>query len=297
MELMRAEGVCFTYSGSPVLKGVSFSVEKGRVASLLGPNGSGKSTLLKVLLGIRRPEKGSVLFEGKPLARMSARELARRIAYVPQTHRMTFAYSVLDVVLMGRTPHKPFFSKPGKEDNDIALHCLDRLSISHLKDRSYTEVSGGERQLALIARALTQGADTLIMDEPANGLDFGNQIRLLDRVADLAGDGYTFVMSTHFPDHALWIADQVIMLEKGTVVADGSPAEVMDEEAVCRLYNTEVSIFKVNGGLMTCLPRSVLNSGARGASRPGPGRPRGAAGLPGRNGGVRKGPGRDNLGL
>ncbi len=259
--MIRAEGVSFSYSGSPVLKDICLSVEKGRILSLLGPNGSGKSTLLKVLLGMYRPAAGTVLFEGKPVARMARGELAKRIAYVPQTHRMAFAYRVLDVVLMGRTPHKPFFSRYSKKDEEIALHCLDRLSISHLKDRSYTEVSGGERQLTLIARALTQGADTLIMDEPANGLDFGNQIRLLDQIADLARDGYTFIKSTHFPDHALWIADRVVMLQKGVIVADGEPSGVMDEEAICSLYNTEVNIIKINGSMRTCIPRSVMRNG------------------------------------
>lgn len=265
--MIRAEGVSFSYSGAPVLRDVSLSVERGRVVSLLGPNGSGKSTLLKVLLGIYRPAKGSVLFEGKPVARMAAKELARRVAYVPQTHRMAFAYRVLDVVLMGRIPHKPLLSRYSKQDVEIALCSLDRLSISHLKDRSYTEVSGGERQLTLIARALTQGADTLIMDEPANGLDFGNQIRLLDQIARLARDGYTFVQSTHFPDHALWIADRVVMLQRGTVVADGSPDDVMDEPSVCRLYNTEISLLNVDGRLKTCLPRFIAGNGRKAKPR------------------------------
>lgn len=256
--MMRTDRVSFSYSGSPVLREISLSVEKGRVISLLGPNGSGKSTLLKVLLGICRPDEGSVLFEGQPLSRMRPRDLAKRIAYVPQTHNMTFAFSILDVVLMGRIPHKSIFSRYSRKDKETALYYLDRLSISHLRDRSYTEVSGGERQLALIARALTQGADTLIMDEPTNGLDFGNQIRLLDQIANLSHDGYTFVMSTHFPDHALWIADRAIMLKSGTVVADGFPSQVINEEAVCGLYDTEVSIVAVEGGLRTCLPRGVV---------------------------------------
>ena len=263
MELIRADGVDFSFSGSPVLKDVSLSVERRRIVTLLGPNGSGKSTLLKVLLGIYRPQKGTVFLEGKPIARIAPKELAKRLAYVPQTHRTAFSYRVLDVVLMGRTPHKAFFSRNSKKDEQIALHCLDRLSISHLRERRYTEVSGGECQLTLIARALAQGADTLIMDEPASGLDFGNQIRLLDQITRLASDGYTFVLSTHFPDHALWVADRVVMLQGGSVVADGTTDDVMSEEAVCRLYNTDVSILEVNGGLKTCLPRSVLTNGCR----------------------------------
>jgi iron complex transport system ATP-binding protein len=161
-------------------------------------------------------------------------------------------------------PYHSMFSTYSSDDLHIAETAMARLDILHLKGRPYTEISGGERQLALIARALTQGADTLIMDEPANGLDFGNQIRLLSQIADLAGDGYTFVMSTHFPDHALWIADHVIMLQKGSVVADGKPDEVMSEKAIFKLYNTEVSIFTFNGSVVTCVPRSVLRKGRNG---------------------------------
>lgn len=266
VELIKAQGVSFSYSGVRVLEDISLSVERGRIISLLGPNGSGKSTLLKLLLGLYSPEGGKVLLEGKPVMRMAPKELAKRIAYVPQTHRMAFAYRVLDVVLMGRTPHKPFFSRYSKEDEGIALRSLERLSISHLKDRSYTEVSGGERQLTLIARALTQGAEILVMDEPANGLDYGNQIRLLDQIADLSRDGYTFIKSTHFPNHALWIADHVVMLQNGRIVADGRPGDVMNEEAICRLYGTKISILNVNGGVKTCLPRSILNGRRRSGS-------------------------------
>jgi iron complex transport system ATP-binding protein len=205
-----------------------------------------------------------VLLAAAPLPVYPRHELARRVAYVPQVHREAFAYTVEDVVLMGRMPYLSFFSTTSARDREIALASMERLDILHLKDRAYTEVSGGERQLALIARALTQGADTLVMDEPANGLDFGNQIRLLDQIASLARDGYTFVMSTHFPDHALWISDHVVMLQKGLVVADGDPDTVMSEEAIFRLYNTEVSIFTFNGSSATCIPRSVLRKGRNG---------------------------------
>ncbi len=261
MELIRAENVTFGYTPMPVLRDVSLSVKRGEILSLLGPNGSGKTTLLKVLLGIYRPRRGTVLFEGKPLLQMGLKALARRIAYVPQFHRTVFAYNVQDVVLMGRTSHKSFFAPYSRQDKDIALQALERLSISHLREKIYTEISGGERQLTLIARALAQGADTLVMDEPANGLDYGNQIRLLDQIVSLAEDGYTFIKSTHFPNHALWIADRVVMLKEGSVLADGKPREVMDEETVCRLYNTEIRILAVNGNLRTCMPRSLVKEG------------------------------------
>jgi len=258
MELIRTENISFAYSDGPVLADVSVSVKQGEIISLLGPNGSGKTTLIKVMLGIYRPRLGAVFFEGKSMLEITPREIAKRIAYVPQFHRMVFAYRVLDVVLMGRLPHKPFFFRYSQADRDAALCALERLSISHLKDKRYTEVSGGERQLILIARALAQGADMLIMDEPANSLDFGNQIRLLDEITKLAQEGYTFVKSTHFPDHALWIADRVIMLQQGAVIADGRPDDIMNDESICNLYNTRITIIRIDDRVRTCVPRSIL---------------------------------------
>ncbi|NJL59788.1 MAG: ABC transporter ATP-binding protein [Desulfobacteraceae bacterium] len=162
---------------------------------------------------------------------------------------------------MGRTPHKSFFSRYSKLDKETAFHAMEKLSVLRLKDKNYTEISGGERQLVLIARALAQGADTLVMDEPATSLDFGNQIMLLDRISRLAQEGYTFIKSTHFPDHALWIADRVIMLQNGAVIANGRPDEIMDEETVCRLYNTEIAIVGIGKGVKTCVPQSLIRKG------------------------------------
>ena len=258
MELIRAENISFSYSNAPVLANVSVSVKRGEIISLLGPNGSGKTTLIKVMLGIYRPQCGTVFFEGRSMLKITSRELAKRIAYVPQFHRMVFAYKVMDVVLMGRLPHKPFFFRYSQDDRGKAVQAMERLSISHMKDKRYTEVSGGERQLILIARELTQGADTMIMDEPANSLDFGNQIRLLDEIRKLSLEGYTFIKSTHFPDHALWIADRVIMLHHGAVIADGRPDDIMNDETICNLYNTLITIIRINDRVRTCIPRSIL---------------------------------------
>lgn len=258
MELIRTDNISYGYSDTPVLTHVSISVQQGEIISLLGPNGSGKTTLIKLILGIYRPLCGTVFFEGRSMLDITARELARRIAYVPQSHRMVFAYKVMDVVLMGRMPHKSFFFRYSDQDREAALHSLERLSISHLRDKRYTDVSGGERQLILIARALAQGADTLVMDEPANSLDFGNQIRLLDEIQKLAREGYTFIKSTHFPDHALWIADRVILLQNGTLIADGPPDDIMNDDSIGRLYNTRISILCTESGIKTCFPRSMI---------------------------------------
>lgn len=257
MALITVNHVTYRYTRRPVLNDISLSFSPGEVVSLLGPNGSGKTTLLKLLIGLYPTQKGQVLLEGRSVSAIPSKQLARRMAYVPQVHRLSFDYRVLDVVLMGRMPHKPFFFRYGDADEKAALKALERLAIIHLKDRSYTAVSGGERQLILIARALVQGADIFIMDEPVNGLDYGNQIRLLGRIADLARDGYTFIKTTHFPDHALWISDRVIMLNAGQVIADGSTEEVITKVNLYKLYNIPVNVLKIKGGGRICVPETL----------------------------------------
>ncbi|WP_321413196.1 ABC transporter ATP-binding protein [uncultured Desulfobacter sp.] len=259
MSFLCIDHVTYGYGETPVLNDINLTLEKGEVVSLLGPNGSGKTTLLKVLLGLCRPQKGEVRLEGRPVRHMNAKALARRVAYVPQTHKISFAYRVIDVVLMGRMPHKPFFFRYSKQDEDQALEALEQLSIAHLKDRPYTEVSGGERQMTLIARALAQGADILVMDEPVSGLDYGNQIRLLAQIATLADNGYTFIKTTHFPEHAVWISDRVVMLKKGRLLANGDALEVVNEENLYLLYNTDIGMANLDEGLRVCVPRTMLD--------------------------------------
>lgn len=255
--LLVAENISFGFPEKPVLRDISLSVRRGEIISLLGPNGSGKTTLLKTLLGLYRLDKGQVLFEGRAISSLHRMALARSIAYVPQIHRASFAYSVIDVVLMGRIPHKTFFSRFSPKDMEIAEAALDKLSILHLRDRPYTRISGGERQLTLIARAMTQGAHTFIMDEPANGLDYGNQIKLLEGLIDLCDEGYTFIKSTHFPDHALWVADRVIMLKEGRIIADGPPDDVITSENLFELYGREVDIHSLRESFKVCIPRKI----------------------------------------
>ncbi len=255
MTLMRMEDVTFSYTGKTVLNRITLSVNRGEILSLLGPNGSGKTTLLKMMIGLLSPGSGQIYLEDQRLNEIPPRELARRIAYVPQIHRTAFAYRVLDVVLMGRLPSKPFFFRYSREDRAIALRALEQLSIEHLKDRSYTEISGGERQLTLIARALTQGADTFVLDEPVNGLDYGNQIRLLKQIADLARSGYTFIQTSHFPEHAIWISDRVLMLKDGQMMADGATDDVVNEKNLHRLYNTSIHVVEAEKGIRVCVPR------------------------------------------
>lgn len=255
--LIKVDRVSFAYSRKTVLNNISFTIAEGEVVTLLGPNGCGKSTLIKVMLGLLSPLSGRIIFNGENIAHMSPKYLAREIAYVPQIHKSSFPYTVMDVVLMGRIPHKTFFFSYSKNDMNIAVDALERLSILHLANRAYTEISGGERQLTLIARALAQGAKTFIMDEPASGLDYGNQLRLLDQIVKLSREGYTFIKSTHSPEHALWVADRAIMIKNGAVVADGSCDNVISDENLFHLYNARVSVLKLNGSLRVCVPQTI----------------------------------------
>ncbi|WP_063336386.1 ABC transporter ATP-binding protein [Pelobacter seleniigenes] len=256
MSLIEIDQLSFGYTDQPVLDDISMRVESGEVVALLGPNGSGKTTLLKLLLGLFKPLRGQVRLNGRRIDAFSAKQLARNVAYVPQVHRMAFGYSVLDIVLMGRMSHKGMFFSYSKSDEKIAREALERMGIAHLGERPYTEISGGERQLTLIARALTQGAEIFVMDEPVNGLDYGHQIRLLSRIAELAASGYTFIKTTHYPDHALWISDRVVMLKEGKILADGPAHKVVCRQNLSALYNAQVDVCAVAGGVV-CIPEAL----------------------------------------
>jgi iron complex transport system ATP-binding protein len=251
---VRASHLGFSYGRRDVLVDVSLPAREGAVLALLGANGCGKTTLLKLLIGLLSPARGEVELHGCALSAIPVPELARLAAYVPQLHREAFAYSIADLVLMGRMPHVSLMGVYGREDRQAAREAMERIGIAHLARRSCTEVSGGERQLALIARAVAQGARLLVMDEPTNGLDYGHQVRLLEQIAGLAEEGFSFVFSTHHPDHALMVADRVIMLARGRVVADGPPGEVITGASLAELYGVGVRTVEVAGGRRVCVP-------------------------------------------
>lgn len=244
MSLFSIEGLTFSYGRHTVLKRLNLTIEERGVVALLGANGSGKTTLLKLLMGLLKPLTGKITLKGKNLADYSRRELAREVAYVPQTHREAFGYTALEVVLMGRTPHRSFLSRYGASDERIAWEALERMGVERLAFRPYTEISGGERQLVLVARALAQQARVFIMDEPTNALDFGNQVRLLERVAKLADDGYSFIMTTHHPEQALSIADRVVTLQSGSVLHDGTPDATVTRPHMAELYSIPQDLFQ-----------------------------------------------------
>ena len=242
--MIRARDIHFAYRGRPVLTGATVSLASGELVSLLGANGAGKSTLLKVLLGLLRPAAGSVTLDGRALTELGRRPLAQRVAYVPQVHAAPFPYSVREVVLMGRLPGNGLFKAPGAADKAVAERVIEHLGIGRLADRPYTEISGGERQLVLIARALAQDAQLLVMDEPMAGLDFGHQLRLLERLQGLVEEGYGVLMTTHDPDQALSGSDRVAMLVDGRIVADGRAGDVLTADAIERLYGVPVELLR-----------------------------------------------------
>ena len=248
--------VSFSYGDHQVLHDVSFSAVDGQLITLLGPNGVGKSTLFKCALGLAHGYTGQIKVAGKDISNMGVRQLAQLVAYVPQYHYPSFNFSVFDMVLMGTTVLVGGLSAPGKEQLDLVEAALKRLDIFHLRNRGYTQISGGERQLALIARAMVQNAKTLIMDEPTANLDYGNQLRIMAQIKNLAKEGYTVVLSTHNPDHAFWFADKVLALWGGQVIANGAPAEVINSELIERLYGEKVDIQSFNNDTMRiCVPQ------------------------------------------
>ena len=252
---MEVTNLSFSYGERQVLKNINFSEEYGQILSVLGPNGVGKSTLFRCMLGLMKPQEGDSLIDGVSVRDMSARELSRKIAYIPQSHNPVFNYSVLDMVLMGTTAQMGGFSSPGRAQVKQAREALDRLGIGDLRDRGYGNLSGGERQLVLIARAMVQNAKILIMDEPSSSLDYGNRLRVMETVRDLGKDGYAIIQSTHDPDQAYLYSDKVLALYGGEVLSFGTPEETIRDEVISKLYGVDVEVCSLReDSVRVCIP-------------------------------------------
>ncbi len=232
------------YAGKPVLTDVSFSVGAGDILCILGPNGVGKTTLFKSMLGLLPAIRGEVLVDGESIAHWDNKRKAQVIGYIPQSHVPPFPYTVLQVVTMGTVANLGMFASPGRDDYRRALTALDELGVLHLRDRVYTEISGGERQMVLIARALAQKPQVLLMDEPTANLDYGNQARVLEQINRLAGQGMTVVMTTHAPDHAFLCSSKVVLIERGNRITFGDATDIVTEENLRRAYGIDVAILR-----------------------------------------------------
>jgi iron complex transport system ATP-binding protein len=246
--MLRATQLAVGYPGHAVGSGFELRLQPGQVLALLGPNGGGKTTLLKTLLGLLRPLGGQVELDGQPLHTLSAAARARRLAYVPQSHVGAFAFSVADLVLMGRTAHGSLFAAPSVHDRAVAQAAIERLGIAHLAARPATMISGGERQLALIARALAQEAQLMVLDEPTAALDFGNQGKVMREIRRLADEGLGVLFTTHDPNHATRFADQALLIRRGVTLASGAVTEVVTQAMLERLYDAPVEAIGASAG-------------------------------------------------
>ena len=238
--ILEGHQLTIGYPDRVVGAGLDVQLANGEVLALLGPNGGGKTTLLKTLLGLLAPKAGAVRIDGATLASRSIRERARLIAYVPQTHVATFAFSVEAVVLMGRTAHGDLFARPTAKDRQVAAIMLDRLGITELAERPYTMISGGERQLVLLARALAQEPQFIVLDEPTANLDFGNQGKVMREIRALASSGLGVLFTTHDPNHALRAADRAYLLRDGERIAEGPVQQILTRERLEALYGAPV---------------------------------------------------------
>ncbi len=256
--MLEVEDLGYAYGQHRVLNGLSFKVGEGELFAVLGPNGAGKSTLFRCLLGLAGDYSGSIKVEGHEVRLLHARDRARLMAYIPQAHEAAFDYSVLDVVLMGAASARGPFETPSRADEEAARATLARLGIENLAGRCYRRISGGERQLVLIARALAQNTHLLIMDEPTANLDYGNQTRVMAEVARLAKSGYSIILSTHNPEQAFLWGTRAAVLFGGRFRADGLPSEALSEELLSEVYGVALKLYPLAGasrpGYRCCLP-------------------------------------------
>lgn len=245
---LTVDNLSFSYGRHAVLQGVSFAAQAGELLAILGPNGVGKTTLFKCVMGLERRYAGTILADGTDLAALTPRERAHRVAAIPQAHPLSFRYSAFDMVLMGTSHNLSPFAVPGERERGLAREAMARANIAHLAERPFDQLSGGEQQLVFIARALAQQAKILLMDEPTASLDYGNRLHVLHVARDLARSGYTVLLSTHDPQHALWFADRALALQNGRVLALGTPREVITPHRLEQLYGRQIALIETPQG-------------------------------------------------
>lgn len=256
---IEVKNLSFSYGSREILHDLSFTIPDGCLVNVLGPNGVGKSTLFRCILGLNPHYSGTILVNGKDLAKLSVRERAREISYIPQSHAPVYDYEVVDVVLMATGNDLKLLATPGPAQLRRAHEALERIGIGHLAHRTYTQISGGEQQLVLIARALAQNARTIIMDEPTSALDYGNTVRVLSCVRQLAREGLSIVQSTHNPDHAFLYSDSTMVINKGCLQAFGNPHDVITSQLISQLYGIDVEVNSLYGDkVRVCVPLSEI---------------------------------------
>jgi iron complex transport system ATP-binding protein len=259
MNILEVKNAAFQYNeGRMIFSNISFSLNAGQILSIIGPNGSGKSTLLNCLAGLLKLSGGEILLNGIAQQKYKTKEIARIIGYVPQMYTLSYGYTVRDYVVMGCAPHVGTLATPGQKEYEFADEAMRRMDIYHLAERPLTEISGGERQQASIARALVQRPRIIMMDEPTSALDYGNQNRALHLVKELAAEGFAVIMTTHTPDHAIMLDGTVALLDKQGNLSIGCVNEIMREDILKEVYRTNLKFVYVDEAKrVACL--AVLN--------------------------------------
>lgn len=264
--MLKVEQVRFRYHRVPVLKGVTLQVGHGELCGLFGPNGCGKTTLFKCCLGFLRPQGGRICLAGSDIKGLKVREMAKLAAYVPQDHKPPFPYRVLEVVLMGRTPHLGGMFGIDRGNYQKAEEAMELLEIREWADQPYNALSGGQRQLVLIARAIAQEARVIFLDEPTSALDFHNQVKIWGVLRSVTARGITILACCHDPNHVSWFCDRVVVMDQSGVIADGPPDRVMTQETLDRIYEGTCSVHRV-GSVRMVLPSGL--AGREGMDREG----------------------------
>lgn len=253
---IEVKNLSFSYGKRQVLKSISFRVDEGEFLSILGPNGVGKSTLFRCMLGLLSGYSGQVLVDGADIRHISVQERAKHIAYIPQSSDPTFHFSVGDVVLMGTTSGLSAFQTPGKKALERRDWAMEKVGISHLTERCYHRLSGGEQRLVMIARAIAQNAPILMLDEPTANLDFGNQLRVLQQIQALAKEGYTVIQTTHHPEQSFQFSSRILAIQDGRILQDGSPRQVLTKENMEKLYHVDVEVVSLmEDEARICIPK------------------------------------------
>ncbi|MBQ9612098.1 MAG: ABC transporter ATP-binding protein [Lachnospiraceae bacterium] len=247
-----------------LLQDISFSIGSGEILAILGPNGVGKTTLMKCLLGFLPWQSGMTSLDGTDIRAMKGRKLWQQVAYVPQARQNTFSYHVEDMVLLGRSPYLGDFSMPGKKDREIAEQAMELAGVTHLIGKSCSQLSGGELQLVLIARALAAEPSYLVLDEPESGLDFRNQLVVLDLVERLSREkNMTVILNTHYPDHALRVSDQVLLLFGQGIYQFGRTEGMLTAEHMRALFGVDIAVWREMSGekeYTAVIPLEILPS-------------------------------------
>jgi iron complex transport system ATP-binding protein len=243
--LMEVRGAAFKYAANAIFEALDLDVSAGEVLTVLGANGCGKSTLLRCLAGSLHLSAGSVRIDGEELTGLDSAARARKVAILFQGHQVSFPFSALDIVTMGRTPYLSAFGSPSAQDREAAAQALEEFGLLHVRDRPYTELSGGERQLVLLCRTLVQQPDVILLDEPTAHLDFKNQVRCLEMIGRLAGRGVAIVSTSHDPNHAFLFPGRALLMQRNRTVVIGPPSEIINRASLAATYGIDIGVYGV----------------------------------------------------